>query len=272
MDERGSVRTGFDRGEGENVAAPPSLQAEHRPFRIMLIDDHAVFREGIAAVLAREADLRVVAEASNEASAISGVAAAAPDAIIVDLSLGESTGGLALIKALREQCPDTGILVLSMHDEGVYAERSLRAGADGYLMKHEGAARLLLALRTVLAHRTYVSPEVSASIVARLRGAPPVDPASGLSDRQLEVFRLFGQGLGTKEVAARLRVSVKTIETHRAAIKVRLGLQGASELVAYAATWVARNAEPMVPLTRTTRPPKRPDRRSSRRRRAVTSE
>lgn len=211
------------------------------PYRVLVVDDHPIVREGLSALLGLQPDLRVTGQAEGAASALVQVAHEPFDLALVDLSLGQDSG-LVLIKDLHAVNPALKLLALSMHDQLVYAERALRAGASGYVMKHEAPDVLLGAMRAVLAGEIFLSAPVSAQLLRSWSpGARPTsdDPAIVLSERQLEVFRLLGRGMGSKEIAQLLGVSVKTIEAHRAHIKEKLQIGGASELVACAARWVA---------------------------------
>lgn len=210
--------------------------------RILIVDDHPVVRQGVRHMLEQEADLRVCAEAESAGEALQALQKHKPDLAIVDISL-KGTDGLELTKWIRAQDEDLPILVLSMHDENLYAERVLRAGAHGYLMKAEVGDKIIAAVRKVLAGEIYLSEKVGQSILHEVSGrGGPLDasPIRHLSDRELEVFRLIGQGHGTREIANLLHLSVKTIETYRAHIKEKLGLTNATQLVRYAAQWVGQ--------------------------------
>lgn len=189
-------------------------------------------------MISGEQDLEICGEADSADGARQLVASARPGLALVDLSLAQGTG-LELIRALRESVPDLPILVLSMHDETLFAERVLRAGARGYIMKREAITGLVGAIRQVLAGRIYVSPSMAQTVLARLshEGAAPLGPLGNLTDRELEVFDLVGRGLRTVEIAEQLRVSVKTIETYRSNIKTKLDLKDATDLIRYATAW-----------------------------------
>lgn len=208
--------------------------------RIVLADDHPLVRQGLAQLLAREPDLHVCGEAEDEATAVRLVAEQAPDLVIVDLSL-KNGSGLDLIKTLHETHPDVAILVLSMHDEVHHVERSLRAGALGYLTKQEAGDKVLTAIRHVLRGEMYLSDGVSPNLIRKLLAGPPQgrEPVAGrLSEREIQVFRLIGQGLGTQEIATHLGLSVKTIETYQAHIKDKLELRDSRKLIQSAVRWV----------------------------------
>jgi len=204
---------------------------------VLIVDDHPLMRFGMAQLIAPHPDLRVCGEADSVADAVRAATALQPDLVLVDLSLKDRSG-LALLEILRQTVPDTMLLVVSMHDEALFAERALRFGARGYVMKDETADTLILAIRQVLSGRVYVSDRIAQSVLQRLGHdvPPPGGRLATLTDRELEVFELIGRGLGTNAIAARLGVSVKTIETHRASLKAKLGLDS-SALVRYAVAW-----------------------------------
>jgi len=204
------------------------------------VDDHPMMRQGLGQLIDAEGDLKVLAEADNAGQALNAVAKQKFDLALVDISLPDKNG-LELIKDLRTLNPDLPILVVSMHDELIYAERVLRAGARGYIMKQEGGQKFLLAIRRVLGGQVYVSEKMSARILENFSGHPVgsvESPVRRLSDREFEVFQLIGQGVATSEIALRLHLSVKTVEVHRANIKQKLGLNTATELVRYAVRWL----------------------------------
>lgn len=212
------------------------------PRRILLVDDHAVVRRGLAQIIDMEADLHVVGEASTAAEALTALGSGdAADAAVIDITL-ESGDGIELIKTLRAQGCTIPMLVLSMHDESLYAERALRAGAQGYVMKHEMPEVIVEALRRILTGGIHVSSDLSSRLLGRLvnrSSAQPPGPNYGrLSDRELQVFEGIGRGHGTSDLARRLGLSVKTIETYRAHIKQKLGLRTALDLVRHALRWV----------------------------------
>ena len=210
------------------------------PKRLLIVDDHPMMRHGLAQLIDNEGDLKVAAEADTAGQAITLVGRQKFELALVDISLPDKNG-LELIKDLRTLQPALPLLVVSMHDEMIYAERVLRAGARGYIMKQEGGQKFLQAIRHVLAGQVYVSEKMSARILETLSGGPPQSPGSPvrrLSDREFEVFQLIGQGVGTAEIATRLHLSVKTVEVHRANIKQKLNLTTATELVRYAVRWL----------------------------------
>ncbi|MDR3377486.1 MAG: response regulator transcription factor [Verrucomicrobiae bacterium] len=214
------------------------------PKRLLIVDDHPMMRNGLAQLIDTEVDLKVGAQADTAGQAINAVIKQKFDLALVDISLPDKNG-LELIKDLRSLAAAMPILVVSMHDELIYAERVLRAGARGYIMKQEGGQKFLQAIRQVLAGQIYVSEKMSARILENLSGqqtAAAGSPVRRLSDREFEVFQLIGQGVGTSEIASRLRLSVKTVEVHRANIKQKLNLATATELVRYAVRWVDSQA------------------------------
>ncbi len=207
--------------------------------RLLIVDDHPMMRTGLAQLIGSEPDLNVVAEADNARQALAAVEKSNFDLALLDISLPDKNG-LELIKDLRAVRPDLSILVVSMHDEMIYAERVLRAGGRGYIMKQEGGEKFLRAIRQVLAGQIFVSEKMSARILEIFSGRPcatAASPVQKLSDREFEVFQLIGQGIGTRDIAGQLLLSVKTVEVHRANIKKKLGLQTAPELVRQAVRW-----------------------------------
>lgn len=215
----------------------PSRKAKSR---ILILDDHPIMRQGLAQLLGQEPDLQVCAEANEAKEALDKIARTAPDLLLADLSL-PGRSGLELIKDLQLQYPDLKVLVLSMHDESLYAERVLRAGGRGYVMKQEGGKKLLEAIRKVLDGQIYVSEKISSKILEIFAGRKQqaaASPVETLTDRELEVFQLIGQGLSTQGIATRLSVSAKTVEVHRVNIKSKLQLSSLPELVHNAVLWV----------------------------------
>jgi two-component system, NarL family, response regulator FusR len=203
--------------------------------RILMVDDHPIVREGMAQFLNLQENLWLCCQASNATEALEAMAACRHDLAIVDLSL-DGDSGLGLIKTLRQRYPKLAILALSMHDEAVFAERTLRAGANGYLMKQEGTRSILQAVREVLAGNLYLSAAMQGALTQRLVTSQGVNPTplAGLSERELEVLHLIGLGLGTREIAEKLSRSVKTIEAHRANLKEKLQLKSGRDLVRFA--------------------------------------
>ncbi len=207
--------------------------------KIFLVDDHPIVREGLSLMINREADLVVCGEAEEALSAQQAVAVAKPDLLIVDISLN-GPDGLDLLKSLRLHYPNLPVLILSMHDEVIYAERALRAGANGYIMKQEATERVLVAVRQILAGKVYVSDRIANRMLQQyISGATPAkrSPIAGLSDRELEVFRLIGEGHSTRRIAEELHLSVKTVESYQANIKEKMALKSGRELVQRAIQW-----------------------------------
>ena len=217
--------------------------------RLLLVDDHPVLRHGLACLLEAEDDLRVGAQAGSAAEATLVLAAENFDLALLDISLG-GVSGLDLLKTIRARWPELPVLVFSMHDELLYAERVLRVGARGYLMKDGNATHVVAAVRRVLEGQIYVSDAVNRRVLDRLlRGARGSyvegtgQPVDLLSNRELEVFQFIGQGRGTREIAGELHVSVKTVETYRAHIKEKLHLKTAPELMRFALDWAHHRGE-----------------------------
>ena len=207
--------------------------------RVVVVDDHPIVRRGLVQMINNEGDLEVCGEAETIVEALKVVAATKPDVAIVDLYL-KGTSGLELLKDVKVRYPKMPVLVLSMYDESIYAERALRAGARGYMMKEEATERVLVAIRRILAGQIYLSETMAARLLhlfvdgRRDHGSSPTDR---LSDRELEVFQLIGNGLGNSQIAAKLHLSAKTIETYRAHIKDKLNLQDSTELLRAAIQW-----------------------------------
>lgn len=219
--------------------APEEKVAEKRQQRVFIVDDHPIVRQGLAQLLNQEAGLEVCGEAEDAEETMGAVERLKPDVIIMDLSLKKSNG-LQLIKDIKMRYRHLPILVLSMHDESLYAERSLRAGARGYVMKQEATETLVAAIRRILQGEIYVSDQVATTMLQHLvgdRGSTGQSPIERLSDRELEVLGLIGKGYGTREIAQLLHLSVKTVESHRSHIKEKLKLQNAAALTRYAIHW-----------------------------------
>jgi DNA-binding NarL/FixJ family response regulator len=211
----------------------PEPMAKKAKYRILLVDDHPILRQGLAQLLAQEKDLLICGQYEDAAKALDAVTNLKPDAAIVDISL-KGSSGIELLKNIKVQFPRLLVLVLSMHDESLYAERALRAGASGYIMKQEPPEQVLVALRKVLNGEIYLSQQMSSKLMHQLVSGRPTETGSlieRLSDRELEIFGLIGQGRGTRQIAEQLHLSVKTVESHRAHIKEKLNLKNATELV-----------------------------------------
>jgi DNA-binding NarL/FixJ family response regulator len=219
----------------EAHAAPPAERT-----RVFIVDDHPIVRQGLAQMLNQEMDLMVCGEAEDTQQALEAIAALQPHLVLVDLSL-KGGSGFELIRALKARQSSLPVLVVSMHDESLYVERVLRAGARGYIMKQEATDTMMHAIRRVLRGEIYVSEKMMTKLLGRFvfdaadTGASAIER---LSNRELEVFRLIGEGHGTRHIAAVLHVSIKTVESHRAHIKEKLQLNDTVELVRYAIQWV----------------------------------
>jgi len=208
--------------------------------RIYIVDDHPLVRQGLSQIVASESDMEICGEAEDSPAAIRGVGEANPDAIIVDISL-KGANGLELIKNLKAIHEDIPILVFSMHDETIFAQRALRAGAKGYVMKKESPSKIVDAIRKIIQGEIYVSPSVADQVLHQIVNGPgnvSTSPVDRLTDRELEVVQLIGRGLSSREVAESLHLSVKTIESHRAHVKEKLSLRNATELVQFSVQWV----------------------------------
>jgi DNA-binding NarL/FixJ family response regulator len=212
--------------------------------RVLIVDDHPVTRAGLIRLIDEQPDLVVCGEAENAAKALDTVAASKPDLVLADITLpGKS--GLELIKDLKAMRPALPVLVISMHDESFYAGRVLRAGARGYITKHEGGEKLMKAIHQVLSGKIYVSETMSTHILEIFSGGQAAAERSSiaqLSDREFEVFELIGEGLSAHKIAARLHLSAKTVDAHRANIKQKLEIKTTPELISFAARWMAYRA------------------------------
>ncbi|HEY7088217.1 MAG TPA: response regulator transcription factor [Tepidisphaeraceae bacterium] len=207
--------------------------------RVLIVEDHAVVLEGLATLIDDEPDFKVVGGAENAEEALKLVSQVKPDVVIVDIALGE-TSGLDLIKQLHDDRPSMPLLALSMHDESLYAERALRAGAKGYIMKKEARKKVMDALRQVLGGEIYVSEKVALRMAHKLvdrQSSKGGSVLEQLSDREFEIFNLIAHGVGPTEIANRLQVSVKTVETHRERIKQKLDLKTGQALTRFAVEW-----------------------------------
>lgn len=208
--------------------------------RVFLVEDHPVTREGFAQLINYQEDLIVCGQAESAARALAGLEAAQPNLVIVDISLADSNG-LELIKSIKARCPTLPVLVLSTFDESLYAERALRAGARGYVMKQAPTSEVMKAIRTTLCGDLYLSEKMrSLMLHQHLQGkkAKALSSEEALSDRELEIFEMIGHGRTTRQIATRLHLSVSTVETHRAHIKEKLQLENSVELVRRAVEWV----------------------------------
>lgn len=218
-----------------------SNSAASKPFKVVIIEDHPMFREHLAQLLVREMKVDICGEADNIRDALTLIEKEKPDIAIVDITLRGGSSGLELIKDLKTRESPTAVLVLSMHDEELYAERALRAGARGYITKNEASTELLKAIRAVLEGEIYASQRVTARLLQRMsskRGTSELAGLETLADRELEVFNMLGRGKSTKEIAQTLNLGDSTVETYRARIKEKLQLRSAAELYLRAGQWV----------------------------------
>jgi DNA-binding NarL/FixJ family response regulator len=225
------------------------LSKPHVPIRkpkskVLLIDDHPILRRGLGQLINQEADLVVCGEAEDSAKAFAAVSELNPDVAVIDISL-KGCNGIELTKNIKARYPDLPILVLSMHDETLYAERALRAGGLGYIMKEEALEQVLVAIRKVLTGEIFLSDKMKAKMLQKLangRTKVAASPIENLTDRELEVFRLIGEGRSTRQIAEDLHLSVRTVEAYREYIKGKLNLKNATELVQHAFHWVHHEA------------------------------
>jgi DNA-binding NarL/FixJ family response regulator len=222
-----------------------SDKTDQNKTKILIVDDHPIVRQGLAELINHENDLTVCGQAEDAHQALKAVKELRPNMAVVDISLKE-TSGMELIKDINAQDPNLPVLALSMHDESLYAERALRAGARGYIMKQEATEKVIAAIRKILSGEIYVSDKMASKMVRKFVGGQTeisTSPVGRLSDRELEVFHLIGKGYGTRQISERLHLSVKTIETYRAHIKEKLGLADAAKLLQYAIQWASSNGQ-----------------------------
>jgi len=220
-----------------SLPSPPSVATRRR---IVLVDDHPVTREGVRVLIDQEPDLVVCGQSDNAPAALQLIQKVKPDLAVVDITL-KTTSGIELMKSLKAVMPDLPVLIMSMHDERLYAERALRAGAKGYIMKHEASDRILDALRKVLSGELYLSDNMKEKMLhclVRSRKDEVVFTIDTLSDREMEVFQLIGNGFSTRQIAEKLNLSVKTIDSYREHLKLKLRLKKGSDLVRHAIQWV----------------------------------
>jgi DNA-binding NarL/FixJ family response regulator len=206
---------------------------------VLVVDDHPLMRQGLALLINQQQDIEVCGEAEEAHAAMQAIAQLKPDIMILDISLN-GPDGLELLKNIRASEPDLPVLILSMHDEAIYAERALRARANGYIMKQEATEKVLVAVRRILNGEVYLSDRMSNKMLQQYIGGAPSMVQSriaSLSDRELEVFRLIGEGRATREIAEELHLSVKTVETYQAHIKEKLALRSGRELIQHAIQW-----------------------------------
>jgi DNA-binding NarL/FixJ family response regulator len=217
-------------------------EASSAKAKVLIVDDHPVVREGLAMHLATQPDLEVCGEAEDFPSALALLTSAQPDVAIIDISL-KNSNGIELIRRIKDRDDPVRILVWSMYPENLYAERVLRAGAQGYLNKGQATHHVLDAVRAILQGRVYVSGELADQLLHRVVGRKPGDTSEieSLSDRELEAFQLIGEGMTTESIAQKMHISPKTVETFRARIKEKLGIGNLTELIQRAAQWVVES-------------------------------
>lgn len=221
----------------------PEKHAAAAKRTVVIVDDHPLMRQGLALLINQQHDLRVCGEAEEAQGAMRALAQMRPDILILDISLS-GPDGLELLKSIRLSEPYLPALILSMHDEAIYAERALRAGANGYIMKQEASEKVLIAIRRILNGEIYLSERMSNKMLQQFIGvgvATIQSRMASLSDRELEVFRLIGDGRATREIADQLHLSVKTVETYQAHIKEKLALRSGRELIQHAIQWKAND-------------------------------
>ncbi len=222
-----------------------STTFENKKKRILIVDDHPVVRDGLITLINHQQDLKVCGEAEEAQQALTAISELKPDVVIIDITL-KGSDGIELTKSIKARYAGLPVIVLSIHDESTYAERALRAGAQGYLMKEVVSDKIIAAIRAVLTGEIYVSDAMAKKLLRKLVGGK-VDttnaPMDGLSDRELEVFRLIGQGYKPSKIAQSMHLSVKTVETYRARIKEKLNLDDADELLRHAIQWVSSKYE-----------------------------
>jgi DNA-binding NarL/FixJ family response regulator len=232
-----------------NRMTSPKIEAtdesSNRKKRVLIVDDHPIFRFGLAGLITEQTRLEVCGHADSAPLALDAMRRLKPDIVLVDLSL-RGTNGIELIKLMKAEEPDLPVLVISMHNEAVFGMRALKAGALGYVMKAEAMNHVAEAIFKVLQGKIYVSPEFAEKLIFKAvqsTEAGAGSPVDALSDRELEVLQQLGRGGSTRSIAEALHLSVKTIETHRAHIKEKLGLQDSEEMVKFAIDWVAQQEE-----------------------------
>lgn len=212
--------------------------------KIIIVEDHPIVRKGLKMIIEKEKDLKICAETSNANDAIRIINDVKPDIAIVDISLEGNVNGIELTKSIKERYPSVAVLVLSMYDESLYAERAIRAGASGYVMKKEADENIVSALRMVMGGELYLGDKMSRDIVHKLlhgKVADEKEPENILTDRELEIFMMIGNGVSAKEISSRLNLSLNTVETHRRHIKEKMNFKDLNELVKFAVQWVFVN-------------------------------
>jgi len=243
-----NATSGAARAPQSTSGGQPSLAAKHKKARrVLLVDDHPIVRQGLRRLIEQEEDLAVCGEAETARDARTAIKELDPDVVIVDISLKQGDG-IELVRDTRAHHPSLPLLVLSMHDEAIYAERMLSAGANGYIMKQAASDQFLIALRRVLDRGIYVSEAVGNSMIRKFAAGGAyisANPIDRLSNRELQILHMIGKGLSTRESADALNLSVKTVESHRQRIKRKLNLTTGSQLVQYAVNWFAGRDAPV---------------------------
>lgn len=221
------------------MASSPTSQDEMQPLKkVFIVDDHPVFRDGLVRIVSQIPGLVVCGEADNASQAFTQISQSPPHLVLMDIGL-PGKGGLELLQDVHAILPELPVLVISMHDENIYAERVLRAGGRGYIMKQEGPEKMTEAIAKVLDGHVYVSDQISVTLLDALsRPKASASILGKLTDRELEVLRLTGQGKDNRDIAAELHISLKTVDTHRAHLREKLGLKNSTELIHYAVRWV----------------------------------
>ena len=229
----------------EPVVAPANPPVNRKPkTKVLLVDDHPILRTGLRRMIDQESDMQVCGEAEDGPKAFELCGTLTPDIAVIDISL-KGSNGIELVKNLKARYPDLPTLVLSMHDESLYAERALRAGSRGYIMKEEAIEQVLVAIRRALLGEIFLSEKMKSRMIQQMasgKGKVVSSPIEQLTDRELEVFRLIGEGHSTRQIAGQLHLSVRTVEAYREYIKGKLNLKNATELVQHAFHWVHHEA------------------------------
>ena len=234
-----TINPSADQPAGKPGGNAGETQAAARS-RVFIVDDHTMFREGLRQLIDHEAGLMVCGDAADSMEALRGIRESDPDIVLVDISLSGASG-IDLIKSIKSEFEDLPVLVVSMHDESLYAERALRAGAMGYVMKHEPAKTMKAAIHKVLGGDMHLSEKMASTVIARLMHGQADEPVSAiekLSDRELEVFRALGQGKAVRQIAEEMNVAIPTINSFRNRIKEKLQLKTSTEVMLHAIQWV----------------------------------
>ena len=215
------------------------------PVRIVIVDDHPIVANGIQQLIDREPDMKVVKSVQDAEAAVRAIESDSPDLVIIEISLKGATNGIDLIKGLKKRYPGIMALVLSMHDENLYSERAIKAGAKGYIMKNDLTDNIVKAIRTILSGRLYLSDKITSKLLSSIANENLADDESiikTLSDREFEVFEHIAAGLKSSDIAKEMNISVKTVEAHKLNIKARLNLRSGTDLIKYAIEWKHKNS------------------------------